>query len=346
MNWIKKNPAQLSLIVAALVMFGVAFVLYSNANSFKEPFQGAYVKPDEDGKIPPTDLQAVADRMAALEKPAVWTPKVASPFVSEKYLVTKDGTGILNPKKSGVMLHPPVPNGVITKHNLDITSATVLTDDVDKDGFDFLWEYAGNDGVLTAVPPVEESDATDPTKAESHPPYHIRLYLVRVHKIPFRLLLRSYDYDTKTKKCSSIQINPIDRGGKTVFVEPGQTVPGTEWKFESFEYKETADKDESIANMVNVRTGAKLALVKDVPGNSPESFAQFAYRWVAPGGEPTKDFAKKKDETFTLDPERDKTYKVIEIRDKEVDVVLPSGEKKTFVLTENPPATPPVAAGK
>jgi hypothetical protein len=344
MNWIKKNPAQLSLIVAALVMFGVAFVLYSNANGFKEPFQGAYVNPSEDGKIPPTDLQAVADRMAAIEKPAAWAQKAASPFVSEKYLV-KDGQ-LVKPGPNGPLLHAPVPNGIFGKYGIDITSATVLTDDVDRDGFSLIWEYAGNDGAVTAVAPAEESDSTDPTKAESHPPYHIRLYLVKVHNIPFRLLLRSYDYDTKTKKCSSIQINPIDRGGKTVFVEPGQTVPGTEWKFESFEYKETADKDESIANMVNIRTGAKLALVKDVPGNSPESFAQFSYRWVAPGGEPTRDFAKKKDETFTLDPERDKTYKVVEIRDKEVDVVLPSGEKKTFVLTENPPATPPVAAGK
>ena len=31
---------------------------------------------------------------------------------------------------------------------------------------------------------------------------------------------------------------------------------------------------------------------------------------------------------------------------KEVDVLLPSGEKKTFVLTETPPVTPPVAAAK
>jgi len=280
MNWIKKNPAQLSLIVAALVMFGVAFVLYSNANSFKEPFQGAYVNPSEDGKIPPTDLQAVADRMAALEKPAAWTPKAASPFVSEKYLV-KDGR-LIKPGKDGPPLHPPVPNGPIIEWGIDITSPTILTDDIDKDGFDLVWEYAGNDGVLTAVAPVEESDATDPTKAESHPPYHTRLYLVRVHKVPFRLLLRSYDYDTKAKKCSSIQINPIDRGGKTVFVEPGQTVPNTEWKFESFEYKETADKDESVANMVNVRTGAKLALVKDVPGNSPESLRNFRIAGLLP----------------------------------------------------------------
>jgi hypothetical protein len=344
MNWIKKNPAQLSLIIASLVVLGVAFVLYSNASAFNEPFQSAHTVAIEDNKIPPTDLKPVADQMAVLEKPAEWTPKAGSLFVSEKYLVTKDAK-IVNPKKSGVMLHPPVPNDVITRHNLDITAATVLTDDVDKDGFDFLWEYAGKDGLLTAVPPNEEKDSTDPTKADSHPPYHSRLYLVRVHTIPFRLLLRSYDYDTKTKKCSSIQVNPIDRGGKTVFVEPNQVVQGTDWKFESFEYKETGDKDESVAHMVNVKTGAKLALVKDVPGNSPESFAQFSFRWVAIGGTPTKDFAKKKDETFTLDPEPDKSYKVVEIRNGQVDVLLPSGEKKTFVLTENPPATPPVAPG-
>jgi hypothetical protein len=325
-------------------MLGVAFSLYSNASSFSETFRDGDRVPSENNKIPPTDIQIVSERMASLEKSAEWSKKAASMFVSEKYLI-KEGK-LFKPGVEGLPLHPPIPNAYIYKYGLDLTNPNVLTDDVDNDGFNLLFEYAGLDGVQTTEYPKMESDSTDPTKAESHPPYHTRLFLVRVHKVPFRLLLRAYDYDPKAKKILSIQVNPIDRGGRTEFVDPGQIVKNTEWKFESFEYKETSEKDESVAHMVNVRTGAKLALVKDVPGNSPESFAQFSYRWVAVGGTPTKDFAKKKDETFTLDPESDKTYKVADIRDKEVDVVLPSGEKKTFVLTENPPSAPLVVAGK
>ncbi len=338
MNWIKKNPAQLVLAIVALLMMAVAFVLYSNAGSFSEPFQAAHTSPSEDNKIPPTDLQIVTDRIASLEKPAEWTPKKGSLFISEKYLV-KDGK-LLKPTAEGPPLNPPVPNQYIIKNNLDITSSTVLTEDVDKDGFNLLWEYAGMDGIQSTYWPELEPDSTDPTKAESHPPYHVRLYLVKIHKVRFRLLFRAYDYDPKTKKCT-IQINPLDRGGKTEFVEQGATVKGTFWKFESFILNEKGDKDESIANMVNTQNGQKLPLVYNQEGDSPESYAEFAYRWVALGGQPTKNFTKRKDETFMLDPEPEKNYKVIEIRKEEVDVLLPTGEKKTFPLIEEPPQVPP-----
>ncbi len=336
MNWLKKNPAQLSLAIAALVMLAVAFLIYSNANGFSAQFEAGYRTPSEDNKIPPTDIQIVADRMASLEKPATWTPKAGSLFVSEKHLI-KDGV-LVKPGSDGVPLHPPVHNKYIIDNGFDITSATVLTDDADGDGFDLRAEYAGMDWFQSTYPRDLEPDSTDPNKAESHPPYYTRLYLIKIHKVPFRLLFRAYDGNAT--KCT-IQVNPIDRGGRTVFVELGQQVQNTDWKFESFILKDKGDKDESVANMVNVKTGQKLALVYNVMGDSPESFAQFSYKWVAPGGQQTKDFTKRKDETFTLDPEPDKTYKVTEIREKDVEVLLPSGEKKVFPLTPNPPTVPP-----
>jgi hypothetical protein len=186
-----------------------------------------------------------------------------------------------------------------------------------------------------------ESDSTDPTKAESHPEYYARLYLVRVHKTPFRLIFKAHDQDPTTKRYT-IQINPLDKGNRTMFVEQGAVVPGTDWKFESFELKDQGDRDQSIANMVNVKTGQKLPLIFNSIGDSPESFAIFSYRWVALGGQPTKDFVKRKDETFTLDPEPDKTYKVLNIQDTSVEVLLPSGAKKVFPLTQTPPAVPVV----
>lgn len=336
MNWIKKNPAQLSLAVAALFVLGVAFTLYSNANGFSDSFQGGNASPAEDNKIPPTELKAIDERLAALGHPAQWAPKKRLPFVPPRILINKDGKPEDPTTEGLVPLHPPVPNKFIIEHGLDITLPTVLTDDVDNDGFSLLLEYFGMDGTRSTNLPEIESDSTDPTKADSHPPYDSLLYLVRIHKIQFRLVFRTYDLDTITKKYT-IQINPLDRGGRTVFVEEGKTVPNTEWKFESFVLKEQGDKDLSMANMVNLRNGQKLTLTVNVIGDSPESFAQFAYRWMAPGGTPTKDFAKKKDESFGLDPEPSKIYKVVEIKDDSVEVLLPSGQKKVFKLTLNPP---------
>ena len=341
MNWIKKNPAQLSLAIAALVMIVVAFLLFSNASGFSAQFQDAYRTPSEDNKIPPTDIQIVADRIDALSKPASWSPgaKAGSLFVSPKYLIVPSEKYPVRPGAEGQPLHPPVHNSYIIDHGYDITSSTVLTDDTDKDGFNLLEEYAGKDWIQSTVPPALEPDSTDPTKAESHPDYYARLYLVKVHKVPFRLLFRAYDGNAT--RCT-IQVNPLDRGGKTVFTELGEKVTGTDWKFESFEVKDKGEKDESVANMVNVKTGTKLPLVLNVLSNSPESFAVFSYRWVAFGGQPTKDFVKRKDETFTLDPEPDKTYKVLDIQDTSVEVLLPSGAKKVFPLTQTPPAVPVV----
>lgn len=343
MNWIKKNPAQFSLAIAALVVLAIAFLLYSNANGFENQFQDAYRNPPEENKIPATDLQPVTDRLAALEKPATWAPKKSSAFVSRKYLVKDEK--LIDPTRGKIPLHPPVLNDYINKHGIDITTPNVLTDDLDKDGFSLIFEYAGNDGIQSTLPPEVEPDPTDPTKAESHPPYHTRLYLIKIHKVPFRLIFKAADQDGTTKKYT-IQINPMDRGNRTMFVEEGDVIPNTDWKFESFVLKDQGDRDMSVANMVNVKTGQKLALVHNTIGDSPESFAVFSYRWIAHGGEPAKDFFKRKDETFSLDPEKDKTYKVIEIRDREVDVLMPSGEKKTFLVTPEPPSAPPVTAGK
>ncbi len=343
MNWIKKNPAQLSLAIAALVMMVVAFLLYSNSSGFAAQFQDAYRTPSEDNKIPPTDIQIVADRMESLNKPASWTPgpKAGSVFVSYKYLIVPGEKYPVRPGADGQPLHPPVHNSYIIKYGYDITSSTVLTDDTDKDGFSLLEEYAGKDWIQSTLPPALEPDSTDPTKAESHPDYHGRLYLVRIHKVPFRLIFKAADQNPRTKKFT-IQINPLDKGNRTMFVEEGAVVPGTDWKFESFELKDQGDRDQSVSNMANVTTGQKLPLTINTIGDSPESFAIFSYRWVAFGGQPTKDFVKRKGDTFTLDPEPDKTYKVIEIKDASVEVLLPSGEKKTYLLTPNPPAVPVV----
>jgi hypothetical protein len=54
------------------------------------------------------------------------------------------------------------------------------------------------------------------------------------------------------------------------------------------------------------------------------------YAWTPPGGQPAPEIKKQKGQTFTIPPENDKTYKVIDIKPEGVDIQLPSGEKRTL----------------
>jgi len=69
--------------------------------------------------------------------------------------------------------------------------------------------------------------------------------------------------------------------------------------------------------------------------DSPDSYAIFRYKWAKPPEKKgTPDFSKRRGETFTLTPETDKIYKVIEIRGQEATVEFPDGTKK--ILTPKP----------
>jgi hypothetical protein len=61
--------------------------------------------------------------------------------------------------------------------------------------------------------------------------------------------------------------------------------------------------------------------------DSPDSYVVIHYAWAKPGEQPIPDINKQKGQTFTIPPENDKLYKVIDIRPDEVDIQLPSGQK-------------------
>ncbi len=331
MDWIKKNPAQLALGIVALLVLAVSFLLYQKTSDFSETFASSRVTTTMRKDIPAVDTSAIEEAGNSLLKPANWTPaeSTGTLFVSKKYVI-KDGK-LMSPK--GSMFNPPVPNDWLEKYRLDPLNANVLTEDPDKDGFTNLLEYLGNDTKDGG------NDATDPMDAKSQPPYHTRLRLAQIVKISFRLRMMSYDINPKNPKEITAQLNTLDAGNRTMFVEVGQDIPNTKFKTVSFVQKEVpaADgttKDVSELTVVNKETGVKVVLVLGVVTDSPESYTILSYDWIAFGGTKTPDMNLKKGATFVIPPEPTKTYKVIDIGEGFVEIETPSGDKIKLPLSK------------
>lgn len=346
MDWIKKNPAKFALIVVAICVIASTALLAMRVSSFDENFEKKRAQAPTPGAVDPVDTGPLDATQKALAAPAKWVPAAdaGSLLVSQLYVLKDDK--LIPP--GGVSFHPPVPNKWITDHGLDLLSNTVLDDDPDMDGFTTRMEWNGMDGlshlddngqpVMGADGKPLPDDSTDPKDPKSHPPYHSRLELAKIIYIPFRLQLKSYDLNPRNPKDTTLQINAIDRGRRTLFIPLGEDIPGTKFKTDSFKKIEVPGKDgttidASELTIINKETGEKVIMPLGKVVDSPDSHAVFRYRWVLPGGVPTADFPVRKTQVFHLPPEMDKDYKLIDIKGKEAVVELPGGEKKTFVET-------------
>ena len=281
--------------------------------------------------------------------PVKWEPAkdTGKLFVSKLY-VLHDGR---LEQSFGKMFHPPVPNDWLEKSKLNVLSASVLSEDTDGDGFNTLEEWNGLDtfshtdnlgnAVMGADGKPLPADSTDPIDPNSHPPYHTKLELVRVVYVPFRLRVMSIDVPVKVNKPSdvTVAINTIDRGSKTHFLEIGKDIPGTNFKVDSYEPKEAPGADGtkvdvSEVTVLNKETSEKVILPLKKIVDSPDSYGIFRYKWIKPGIPPTKDFPKRRGDTFTLPPETDKTYKLEKIQGRDAIIELPDGTKKTLTATQ------------
>ena len=345
MDWIKKNPAKLTLGIVAILVITATVILWTKVSAFDSNFEGARNMPMSTAPVEKLNTETLDAASKAMEMPVKWdepAPDSAGKLLVSKLYVLHDGKLELSKDR---MFHPPVPNNWLAKYGLNVLSASVLTEDIDGDGFTNLEEWNGLDAVshldsngqpvMGADGQPLPADSTDPKDPNSHPPYHTKLELVRIVDIPFRLRVMSIDVPAKVKKPSdvTVQINTIDRGNKTQFLPVGDDIPGTKFKIESYEQKEIpgADgtkEDASEVTIINKETGEKIVLPLKKIINSPDSYGIFRYKWVKPGGKKTDDFPKRRSETFTLPPDADKTYKLIEIKGRDAVIELPDGTKK------------------
>ena len=344
MDWIRKNPAAFALIGISVCVLAATGLLFSRVSSFAESFGPKPEAPRSTEKPKVVEFQALTDAREALGKPAVWQPAAGSGvLLTSRLYVLKDGKLVTLERDR--MFNPPVPNAWLQKYGLEILNSSVLDSDPDNDGFTTRQEWEGNDGLShldaqgrPVIGPDGQplpDDSTNPIDPKSHPPYHTRLRIIGFENKPFPLLFRGYDINPRNPKDITVQINPTDGGRRTQFVTLGEDIPGTEFKTSTLERKEIPGPDgtridASELTVINKRTEDSVVLPLGKRILSPDTLIHFKYLWVQPGGQPTPDFTRRKGDTFSLPPENDKTYKIIDIKTGEVVIELPSGVNKAF----------------
>jgi len=335
MDWIKKRYDQFILAVVAATLLAFAILVWMKTNSLPEKFTEATAAVSQSNKIPPLVLSEVERAKTALQEPPIWVLETdyekgprGSLFVSQPYIIGPAGV----PKKpiedslhTDSLTGKKIPNRWFFDHNISPLEGTAATQDPDGDGFSNEDEWRAD---------------TDPNNKASHPPYYTKLFLKQVIRVPFRLIFQSYDGTITKPETMSFQINTLDIRAPSEFLKIGEMVPKTNYKLEKFEFKErpnanTGEKEDvSELTLLNTETSEPITLVITKVTNSPDVYAVFDYQWP----QPPQDIRVKKLQEFALRPETDKRYKLVDVKDTEVVIQLPDGQKYTVVRDPRKPA--------
>jgi hypothetical protein len=323
MDWIKKNYDQFLLALAALGLLGAVIPLMQGAQNFSERFAAAMVPGMPKKNVPPLELTPVDKAAETFQAPAQWKPSPETSFflVSKRYIIDPTTKGPMLASK-GTHVDSLSGQAIVFQwfldNRLDPLNVNVTTEDPDKDGF------ANED---------EWRAKTNPNDPNSHPPYSSKLFLVSWIKVPFRLLFNAVDGNPKKDKPEKLefQINTVDLRQPSEFLKIGQMVSRTKFKLKSFEFKEIPDpnagtRDVSELTLENTETGETIVLVKEQVTDSPDSFGLFDYKWPQP---PTQ-IRVKKGQEFVLLPDKEAKYKLVDIKETEAVITVPSGEKLTI----------------
>lgn len=305
MNFLDSFRAQYeraAVLAAALFLLACAFFIWRNASTFETKFAGVQTLATGKPAAPPAAAMELAGALAKLRQPPQWTFSGRSGlFVPEKHFI---GPGGLPTTLQTTEVHPPVPNEWLDQFGLPIADADVLSQDPDADGFNNLEEWPSH---------------TNPTDKNSHPPFIVKLKMKSFTREPFRLVFASRTGDT-------FGINTSDLKEPTQFLKVGDVIRGTKFKIMDFLEKSEpnqygTDVDVSELTLEHEETNARVSLVKEKIMISPESVANFVYAFSE-----RREFAVKKDQEFSLPPETDIRYKLVDVQP----------DKAVVVRTQNP----------
>lgn len=289
MDWVKQNYERAILGVAAAVLLACSVLVILKVQSFPTTFEGRNSSKPKDNTIKPYPVEALTAASGRVAATPIWKGHDASLFVSLPY-VLKDGLPI-NPMESPEPLHEPIKNSWLIKYNLPWWDRDVKEQDPDEDRFSNIDEY---------------NAGTDPKDKTSVPPYWTKLRLKKFISVPFRLKYTGTPDDGQTHS-----INPLDGNRRTQMLPIGEIIAGTPYKIISYTPKtETVneiDRDVSELTVENTETGKRVVLIRGKEANDPTSFAEFEYLYD------NSVFKVKKDDDFTLTPETDRPYKLIDI---------------------------------
>jgi hypothetical protein len=290
MIWIRAHYDRVAVFAAALFLLCSALLVLRSVLQFGENFSALQTPPPPKPAAPPPKAVEMEQASDKLRLPAQWTFSGRSGlFVPEKHFVTEKGE-LATLQTTEV--HPPVPNEWLEEFALPITDADVLTQDPDADRFNNLEEWQNH---------------TNPTDKNSHAPFIAKLKLKSFAQEPFRLVFASWVEET-------FAINTSDLKEPTQFLKIGDPIRGTKFKIVKFAEKFDVNKygtriDVSELILENQETHEQLALVKEKIMISPESVANFVYSW----GE-VREFAVKKGQEFSLKPEEQIKYKLVDVQ--------------------------------
>jgi hypothetical protein len=296
MDWVKAHYDRVAVIAGALILLLCSVFIWRSASGFSETFVAAQAGPAPKKPAPPGKAADVDNALQSLQQPPQWTFSGRSGlFVPEKHFIGANGQPAT---LENTQVHAPVPNEWLEQFNLPIADADVLTQDPDNDGFNNLDEWQGH---------------TNPTDKASHPAYVTKLKLKAFSQEPFRLKFTSWNPDTQT-----FEINEIDLKAPTQEVKIGDTLAGTHFKVVKFTEKHVAnaatggDTDVSELLIEHTENHSQLTLVLEKVATSPESIATFSYSW--PATQAPEEIKVRKDQEFSLKPQEDIKYKLIDVQ--------------------------------
>jgi hypothetical protein len=296
MTWIRKHYDLVAVLVAALFLSISACLIIRGVSQFSENLALPGPPPPKPALPPPkaVEMEQAAER---LRQPAQWTFSGRSGlFVPEKHFI--DASGLPTTLQT-TEVHPPVPNEWLEEFGLPIADGDVLTQDPDADGFSNLEEWQNH---------------TKPVDKNSHPGFVAKLKMKSFVQEPFRLVFASRVGDT-------FAINSNDLKEPTQFLKLGDSIRSTKFKLLRFAEKYEANQygtkvDVSELTLENQENREQLNLVKEKIMISPESVAHFVYAW---GGH--REFAVKKDQEFSLKPEEQIKYKLVDVQSAKAVIV-------------------------
>src|SRR4051794_946844 len=312
MEWVRTHLERVAVIAAALFLAMSSALILQKALSFSANSAATQTAPPPKPAAPSQKAVELEQALQKLRQPPLWTATGRSAlFVAEKHFIGPNG---LPSTLQTTEVHPPVPNEWFEQFGLPITDADALTQDPDNDGFNNLEEWQGK---------------TNPTDAKAHPPHVSKLRLKAYAQEPFKLVFSSSAEDT-------YGINTSDLKDPTQFVKLDEAIRGTKFKVTKFTEKHEPDRfgtnqDVSELTLENVDTGEQINLVKEKIMTSPQSVATFSYPLANP-----PEFSKKKDEEFSLPPENDIKYKLVDVQPAKAVIV----NLKTNERIEVGPITP------
>ncbi len=296
MNWIKKNYERALLGAFALALILCSAWLIMQASAFPESFAERNTNKKPDNTIVAPDVDSIQQAAANATDPRSWSPHEGSVFVSRPYVLKDDK--IYDPLEAGAPLHPPISNAWLVKYNLDYGDPNIRDADPDKDRFSNLEEFLAG---------------TDPTNDKSVAPYPSKLRLTKFDPVPFRLKFGGEAGDGET-----FIINAKDTKARTQFLKLGDMIEGAPYKLLSFERKSEQKNDmdfnTSELTIQNTETGQKIVLVYNKEADDPTSFGEFLYLFD------NSKLRVKKDDEFSLPPEPNRKYKLIDISATEAQI--------------------------